>query len=110
MANLVTDFDYPAFLAARLDELEAQYRDAESRRSPANPWPAAYTWFLADIAAKRAILTKLEIRKEFLKETDWDGVNQLHHQHYISSIKSLEWTVKHLCHPFADHPGYRGER
>jgi len=94
----MTDFDYPAFLAARLDEQEARVSSPGYCASPDAP----VRYLLADIAAKRqAIALTVELRRQAYNGGDSGAVPG----YYAASV-----IVAYLSEPFRDHPDYPGEK
>lgn len=85
------DFDYPAFLAARLDELEEISQEFWAR-----PMPETHKYFRADIEAKRAIL---ELHRHEHQEATQD----------YDQTEAMDEVVKLLSRPFKDHPDYPKE-
>lgn len=100
---MVTNPDWPAFLAARLSELQYDIEAMEEGWRLGSP---EYRLVLADIEAKRAIIRQLESVREVLEE--------LHEDHfqapwYELAERELEAVVENLSRPFSDHPDYPGE-
>lgn len=88
--------EFPAFLAARLNELETQ---AKIDLSEASTWLKWWPEFiLTDIAAKRAILADYD-----------DELQRPNSVQPTGSANGLLIAIENLCRPFADHPDWPGE-
>jgi hypothetical protein len=95
----MADFDYPEFLAARLDEWEVK---ASGILEEAPDWIA---WWprtvIADIAAKRSILN----RYAAMRTKPWPREMN---DHTSGGIPYVLLDIIDMCRPFADHPDYPG--
>lgn len=101
----MTTPDWPAFLTARLDELEA---DADGK-TPFNT-PQVRNYLLADIAAKRAILKRYREREDaFVSRTSLTEPDQRIEGMLGMRLNGHLEDIKDLCRPFADHDDWPGE-
>ena len=92
--------DYPEFLKARLDQLEALY---EKNRASFPPYSRGHNDLqLADIIAKRNILGDWAALQSSITYRPSD----LYVRHWGNALYTV---IRHLCQPFADHPDYPGE-
>lgn len=98
----MTNPDWPAFLTARLGELEA---DADGK-TPFNT-PQVRNYLLADVAAKRAILKRYRL---LILEADKyrHDMGPVGRSTFAQLAAHLE-DIKDLCRPFAGHDDWPGE-
>ena len=102
----MTTPDWPAFLAARLNE---QLPGIEALRGhPWQVWKTLGEQVLADIAAKRAILKRyrLLILEADKYRHDMGPVGRA----IFAQLEAHLEDIKDLCRPFADHDDWPGER
>lgn len=98
--------DYPEFLAARLDEQEAEAGEILKRPNHLRVLTLAKTT-RADIKAKRAILNRhTELAK--LERHYRDTVPSYSYTFFVQ-LQEAELVIEHLSLPFADHPDYPHE-
>lgn len=98
--EVMTDFDYPTFLAARLNEQEFSTK----RQLQSDPYCDRYEskYVLADIEAKRAILD----RYEGMRTKPWPRESN---DHTSVGEPYVLRDIIDLCRPFAGHPDYPKE-
>jgi Family of unknown function (DUF6221) len=104
------DFDYLAFLTARLNEQEHRWTAKKFLSEKLFHFTLGEyaKYMLADVTAKRAILA--EYRK-LVKEADkWADRESETAQALNDEATGVHTSIENLCRTFADHSDYPGDK